>query len=139
MWPALSTARFRERHWPLLLIDGYLGRMKPLARMRCEPSYAGVGAWSVSDPSSHTIEIQRGGNCHLLHMSSWSGRESDCVGGQPSHALGPRALNASALRIEPGTDSTLQIGPQASNGFLLWLPLELGGVRLIVCQGTASS
>jgi hypothetical protein len=58
VWPALSTARFRECHWSSLLIYGYRRRMMPPARKRCEPSYAAVSAWSASDPSSQTIEIQ---------------------------------------------------------------------------------
>jgi hypothetical protein len=40
------------------VIYGYRRRMMPPARKRCEPSYAAVSAWSASDPSSQTIEIQ---------------------------------------------------------------------------------
>jgi hypothetical protein len=56
----------------------------------------------------------------------------------PLHTLGPRALNAGALRIKPATGSTPPIGLQASNDLLLRLRLDLEVARLIVCQGTAS-
>jgi hypothetical protein len=115
----------------------YCWRMKPSPCQRCKPRHAGMGARSMHEPSRQSIEIQRGGTRHLLHVGLRQADITTASEAKHPHALGQRALNASALGIKAVPGGTLQIGPHAINGCLLRLRLELETARLRLCTGTA--
>jgi hypothetical protein len=93
----------------------------------------------MHEPSRQSIEIQRGGTRHLLPVGLRQADSATASEAKNPHAWGQRALNASALGIKAAAGVTLQIGPHAIHGGLLWWRLELETARLRLCTGTASA
>jgi hypothetical protein len=122
--PQLEAACHRRKRpvwlsWRLDETYRYCWRMKPIRHKRGKPWHTGLGAWSVNEPGSQTIEIESGGARHLLQVGFHQADIATAPEPKRPYPLGECAFDAGALRIELATFFALKIGPHAINGFLL--------------------